>query len=179
VAPLRALGQSIGDAVGPHPYAAWQAAFDLLLAAGARNYWKSSDFNELNDEVIDILLDAATQLPSDECEIFTTQLGGAASRVAGDAMAFPHRSTAYTMNIHGRWQSLDVDKSGVGWVRDLFNKVDEHSTGSVYVNFVPENGEIRKIGPYGANKERLEEIKGQVDPKNLFRSNINIQPGTR
>lgn len=176
LAPLRALGQSIGDAVAPHPYTAWQAAFDPLLAAGARNYWKSSDFYELGDEVIDMMLDAVTKLPSDECEIFTAQLGGAASRVAGDAMAFPHRSTAYTMNIHGRWQSPDVDKEGVDWVRGLFDMVDEHSTGSVYVNFVPENGEVRKIGPYGANKDRLERIKGQVDPDNLFRSNINIQP---
>ncbi|MFT4937996.1 MAG: FAD/FMN-containing dehydrogenase [Paraglaciecola sp.] len=179
LAPLRALGQSIGDAVAAHPYAAWQAAFDPLLAAGARNYWKSSDFSELKDEVIDIMLDAATKLPSDECEIFTAQLGGAASRVAGDAMAFPHRSTAYTMNIHGRWQSSDVDNAGVGWVRELFDKVDEHSLGSVYVNFVPENGEIRSIGPYGANKARLEQIKAQVDPNNMFRSNINIQPGTK
>lgn len=178
LAPLRELGQPLADAVGPHPYTGWQAAFDPLLAPGARNYWKSSDFTEISDQLIDILLDSVTKLPSDECEIFIAQLGGAASRVPAEAMAYPHRSIAYTMNIHGRWQSTDTDKAGIGWVRDIFNQVEKFSTGSVYVNFVPEYDEVRKVGPYGINKARLEKIKGRVDAKNLFRTNINIQPKT-
>ena len=176
LAPLRALGQPLADAVGPCPYKGWQAAFDPLLAAGARNYWKSSDFTDISEQVIDILLAASSNLPSNECEIFIAQLGGAASRVPSDAMAYPHRSTAYTMNIHGRWQSPALDDEAIAWVRELFNQVEIFSTGSVYVNFVPENGEIRKIGPYGANKARLEKIKGKVDPSNLFHTNINIAP---
>jgi FAD/FMN-containing dehydrogenase len=173
--PIRALGQSIGDAVGPHPYSAWQAAFDPLLAEGARNYWKSCDFNEITDQMIDIILAAAIKMPSDECEVFTAQLGGAASRVAPDSMAYPHRSVCYTTNIHGRWHPKDLDDAGTKWVRNLFTSLEEHSTGSVYVNFVPENGEQRKIGPYGDNLARLQQIKGQIDPKNLFKTNINIQ----
>lgn len=176
LAPLRELGQPIADAVGPHHYKDWQAAFDPLLAAGARNYWKSSDFLEITDPVIDLLLAAASNLPSNECEIFIAQLGGAASRVPSDAMAYPHRSTAYTMNIHGRWQSPTLDEKATAWVRELFHQLEAFSTGSVYVNFVPENNEVRKIGPYGTNKARLEKIKGQVDPSNLFHTNINIQP---
>ncbi|WJG08179.1 FAD-binding oxidoreductase [Aliiglaciecola sp. LCG003] len=176
LAPLRAMGRPLGDAVAETPYVAWQGAFDPLLAEGARNYWKSNDFEQITDSLIDIMLNAITSVPSDECEIFIAQLGGAASRVKGDAMAFPHRSTAYTMNIHGRWQSDNLDVAGKAWVRDLFTKTEALSTGSVYVNFVPENGEIRKIGPYGANLARLQKIKGIVDPNNLFRSNINILP---
>ena len=80
------------------------------------------------------------------------------------------------MNIHGRWQSPALDDEAIAWVRELFNQVEIFSTGSVYVNFVPENDEIRKIGPYGANKARLEKIKGKVDPSNLFHTNINIEP---
>ena len=49
VAPLRALGKPIADVVGPHPFAGWQTAFDPLLTPGARNYWKSHDFKELDD----------------------------------------------------------------------------------------------------------------------------------
>tara|TARA_R110000868_G_scaffold199317_1_gene445942 strand:- start:2389 stop:2802 length:414 start_codon:yes stop_codon:yes gene_type:complete len=135
----------------------------------------TNSFNLLDNKVRDI---RGTTLPSDECEIFTAQLGGFASRVASDAMAYPHRSIAYTMNIHGRWKSPESDEKCLSWVRQLFNNVDGFSTGSVYVNFVPENNEVRKIGPYGANKTRLEKIKGQVDPNNMFRTNINIQPRT-
>ena len=176
LAPLRKLGKPLGDGVGPTPYAGWQAAFDPLLGAGARNYWKSSDFIDISDETIDVLLAAGNSLPSDECEIFVAQLGGSAGRVAADSMAFPHRQTRFTMNIHGRWQTGDMDDSCVTWVRDVYQKAEEHSTGSVYVNFVPENGEERKIGPYGANLDRLRQIKTKFDPSNLFRSNINIEP---
>ena len=28
----------------PHPFAGWQTAFDPLLTPGARNYWKTHDF---------------------------------------------------------------------------------------------------------------------------------------
>jgi FAD/FMN-containing dehydrogenase len=41
---LRRFGPRLGEHVGPLPYAAWQQAFDPLLMAGARNYWKSHNF---------------------------------------------------------------------------------------------------------------------------------------
>jgi len=79
--PLRALGRPIADVIGMQPYAAWQTAFDPLLTPGACNYWKSHNFMELNDGLLDTLASHATRLPTPECEIFIGQLGGAASRV--------------------------------------------------------------------------------------------------
>ncbi len=175
LAPYRDLGVPLGDAVAPNPYAGWQQAFDPLVGPRARNYWKSSDFLELTDDVIDIICSAVETMPSDECEMFIAQLGGAAGRVAVTDMAYPHRNTRFTMNIHGRWQTEDMDADCLSWVRGLYSNLEEHATGSVYVNFVPEDGEVRKVGPYGANQKRLEEIKGRIDPKNLFRTNINIK----
>lgn len=175
LAPLRKLGTVLGDGVGPNPYCGWQAAFDPLVAPRARNYWKSCDYEELSDQVIDLMVSAASAVPTDECEIFVAQLGGAAGRIAEDAMAYPHRKTKFTMNIHGRWQTQDMDETCLGWVRGLYGAAEKHSRGSVYVNFVPENGEVRKIGAYGDNQGRLEKLKGQYDPKNLFQTNINIK----
>ena len=176
LAPLRDIGNPIGDAVGPVPYVAWQAAFDPLLVPGVRNYWKSQDYVELTDDVIDIMINAVANLPSDNCEVFTAQLGGAGSRVPADQIAFPHRSHNYTMNIHGRWDDKADDDACKGWVRDLFKQTDPHATGSVYVNFMPEEENDRKIGPYGANRQRLEAIKAKYDPNNRFQTNINISP---
>ena len=176
LAPLREIGSPIGDGVSPHPYAGWQAAFDPLVAPRARNYWKSHDFVDLNDSVIDLMVEAAQSLPSNECEIFTAQLGGAAGRVAPDQIAFPHRGHNFTMNIHGRWQDQTQDDECIEWVRRLFEIAGAHATGSVYVNFVPEIEDGRAVGPYGANQKRLEGIKRSVDPQNRFRSNINIAP---
>lgn len=173
---LRGIGAPLADAVGPHPYAGWQAAFDPLLAAGARNYWKSHDFADLTGPVIDIMSNAVNTLPSDECEIFIAQMGGASSRIPADAMAFPHRSHKYTLNIHGRWQDKNADKTCRDWVRSLFDQSTPHATGSVYVNFMPEEETDRSVGPYGSNQSKLETIKAKYDPKNRLRANINIAP---
>ena len=56
-APLRQFGKPLADVVAPNPYADWQTALDPLLTPGFRNYWKSHDFRELSDGLIDVLLD--------------------------------------------------------------------------------------------------------------------------
>jgi FAD/FMN-containing dehydrogenase len=174
--PLRLIGSPLADGVSPHPYAGWQAAFDPLVAPRARNYWKSNDFTELTDEVIDLMVGAAATLPTDGCEIFTAQLGGAAGRISEDATAYPHRGTQFTMNIHGRWQTPADDEKGIAWVRDLYERSTPLSRGSVYINFVPEAGEVRSVGAFGVNVERLRSIKSRFDPENRFRSNVTIEP---
>src|SRR5258705_12030847 len=80
VGPFKAIGKSIADVVGPSPFAGWQTAFDPLLTPGERNYWKSHDFIELSDGLIDVLLSAIKRLPSPQCEIFIGNLGGAINR---------------------------------------------------------------------------------------------------
>jgi hypothetical protein len=172
---LRAIGSPLGDGVAPHPFVGWQAAFDPLLAPGARNYWKSHDFIDLPDELIDLMVGAAAELPTDECEIFTAQLGGAAGRVAPSAMAYPHRTTRYTMNIHGRWREACDDDRCKAWVRAIFDQAGTMSEGSVYINFVPEPGETRSKGVFGNNLIRLRQIKARIDPRNMFRANVQIE----
>jgi len=176
LAPIRAIGPPLADGVAPHPYTGWQSAFDPLLAEGARNYWKSHDFSELSDDLIDLMVAATANLPTDECEIFIAQLGGAAGRVAPDAMAYAHRETRFVMNIHGRWQDPSQDAACKAWVRDLFDQASPLAEGSVYINFVPEPDEVRSKGAFGANQHRLEKIKGRFDPKNLFQANVAIEP---
>jgi FAD/FMN-containing dehydrogenase len=177
VAPLRALGTPIADVIGPAPFAGWQTAFDPLLTPGARNYWKSHDFRQLDDGLIDVLLDAAGRLPSPECEIFIAHLGGAVNRVAADATAYPHRDVHFVVNVHTRWRDASADGGAIGWTRGVFDAMAPFATGGVYVNFMPED-ETQRIQPgaYGANYARLARIKAPYDPTNLFRLNQNIAP---
>jgi FAD/FMN-containing dehydrogenase len=77
--PLRAFRKPLADLVAPHPYAAWQTVLDPLLAPGMRNYWKSHDFRELSDGLIDVLVDYAHRIPDPQTEIAFAQLGGAVS----------------------------------------------------------------------------------------------------
>jgi FAD/FMN-containing dehydrogenase len=176
LAPLRSLGQPIADVVGPHPFVGWQAAFDPLLTPGARNYWKSHNFMELSDGLLDLLVDFVGRLPTPECEIFIGQMGGATSRVDDATTAYPHRAARYVMNVHTRWRDPAEDGPCVAWARDLFNKTAAHATGGVYVNFMPEDETNRITGAFGASYDRLAALKKKYDPGNLFRMNMNIRP---
>ena len=176
VAGLRALGKPIADVISPHPFAGWQAAFDPLLTPGARNYWKSHDFAGLPDEAIAVILDAIRTLPTPECEVFIAHVGGAMARVAADATAWPNRDAHFVMNVHTRWREKAQDAACIAWARQLFDKAARFASGSVYVNFMPDDEGDRVEKAYGANYRRLAEIKRRYDPGNLFRMNQNIRP---
>jgi len=175
-APLRAFGRPVADVVAPHPYAAWQTVLDPLLAPGQRNYWKSHDFRELSDELIDVLVDYAGKLPDPQSEIAFAQLGGAVSRVPSAATAYTHRDAQFVLNVHGRWEDPAKDAACIGWARELFHAAGPFATGGVYVNFLTQEEGDRIRAAYGGNYDRLVRLKNRYDPTNLFRGNQNIRP---
>ena len=177
--PLRALGNPIADVIGMQPFAAWQTAFDPLLTPGAYNYWKSHNFAELTDGLLDTLTSHAARLPTPECEIFIGQFGGATNRVAVDATAYPHRNANFVMNVHTRWRDRADAQRSIDWTRKLFAETAPHATGGVYVNFMPEDETDRVSSAYGANYARLAALKAKYDPDNLFRLNQNVQPSVK
>jgi FAD/FMN-containing dehydrogenase len=176
LAPLRALGEPIADVIGVQPYAAWQTAFDPLLTPGAFNYWKSHNFKSLSDGLLDTMVDYVGTLPTEECEIFIGQVGGASNRIGAEATAYPHRDTNFVMNVHTRWRNRDDEQTAIKWAREFFAATAPHATGGVYVNFMPEDETERVPGAYGSNYVRLAALKAKYDPGNLFRLNQNVQP---
>ena len=176
IAPIRDWGDPVGEHVGVQPFAAWQQAFDPLLTPGMRNYWKSHNFTEISDGLIDALVDVAGKVPSPHCEVFIAALGGATTRVAPDAMAYSHRDAIYVMNVHGRWETPSEDAAVTAWARSAFNAAAPFATGGVYVNFMPDDEDDRVPAAYGINQARLAEIKKKYDPTNFFSLNQNIKP---
>ncbi len=136
---LPSFCEECGEQLPWTPDGRWQQAFDPLLTPGARNYWKSHNFTELNDAAVDQMIEYAGKLPSPHCEIFIASLGGATSRVAPDATAYPHREAQFVLNVHGRWEDAAQDAAGVAWARDFFDATAPYATGGVYVNFMPED----------------------------------------
>jgi len=175
-APVLKFGNPVGTALGPTPYAGFQAAFDPLLQPGARNYWKSHNLTQLDDGLLDVALAAAAGAPGPECEVFIAQLGGAMSQVAPGDTAYAGRDAAYVMNVHGRWQRAADDDAGREWARGLYRDAAPFATGGGYVNFFTEEEGERVAQAYGANYRRLQGIKQRFDPDNLFRMNLNVAP---
>lgn len=176
LAALRALGDPIADVIAPHSFVDWQAAFDPLLTPGARNYWKSHDFETLSTDAVDMLLAGIGSLPDPACEVFIAHVGGVMARVAPDATAYPQRSAHFIMNVHTRWEDPQKDAECIAWARKLHGQMQPFATGSAYVNFMPEDETDPLGGAYGGNAQKLSQIKGKYDPNNLFRINHNIMP---
>ena len=169
------LATPVGTHVGRMPFAAFQQAFDPLLTPGARNYWKSHDFAELSDELIDTLIAGARTIPSDEGEVFVAQLGGAMARVPVEATAYAGRTAGFIMNVHSRWRDASDDQTCIDWARGLFDAAAPHSMGTAYVNFMTEDEQSRVEDAYGSNYARLLEVKAKYDPDNFFRVNQNLR----
>jgi FAD/FMN-containing dehydrogenase len=176
--PLRKFGKPIADVIGPQPFADWQTILDPLLTAGMRNYWKSHDFLDVTDDVINVLTDFARRLPDPHTEIAFAQLGGAISRRTNAESAYARREAQYLVNVHGRWADPSRDEACIAWARELFTAAAPFSTGSVYVNFLSSDDESRVRAAYGVNYDRLVALKNRYDPTNLFRVNQNIRPTT-
>ncbi|HEY1502734.1 MAG TPA: BBE domain-containing protein [Stellaceae bacterium] len=100
-------------------------------------------------------------------------------RVAPDAMAWSNREAHFVMNAHARWRDPADDARCIAWARRLFEATASFATGSVYVNFMPDDEQGRIEKAYGRNFRRLAEIKRRYDPDNLFRMNQNIRPSAR
>ncbi|HEY2801588.1 MAG TPA: FAD-binding oxidoreductase [Chthoniobacterales bacterium] len=177
IAPLRSFGTVLGEHVGVQPFAAWQQAFDPLLARGARNYWKSHNFTRLGDDTIDAIVEYAARLPSPHCEIFIGTIGGETTRAAPEAMAYSSRDAKYVMNVHGRWETAAEDAAVIAWSREFFDKTKPFASGGAYINFMTEEESDRITSAYGPAYQRLAELKRKYDPTNFFRMNQNIKPG--
>jgi hypothetical protein len=67
----------------------------------------------------------------------------------------------------------------VKWTRELWEALQPHATGGVYVNDIGReadgDGDLIPRA-YGPSYRRLVEVKNKYDPTNFFRYNQNIKP---
>lgn len=172
---LNDLGNPIGNGIAPHTFTKFQQAFDPLLVPGARNYWKTHNFIDISDGLLDTILDYAKKLPNQHSEIFLAQMGGVTNQVPKNETAYPHRDVNFIMNVHTRWENASDDEKCITWARDFYQATRPYATGGAYVNFLSE-GDDTLEGAFAENIERLAKVKAKYDPRNVLRSNLNITP---
>jgi len=162
--------------VGPVPFPALQSLFDGLFTPGMQWYWKADFVDHLTDEAIALHVQHGSKLPSMFSTMHMYPINGAVHRVGSGDTAFSYRQTKWAEVIVG----VDPDPANKGkittWARDYWDAVHPFSAPGAYVNFMMEEGATRVEATYGANYARLQAIKTQYDPGNLFRVNQNIPP---
>jgi FAD/FMN-containing dehydrogenase len=94
-----------------------------------------------------------------------------------DATAEGHRDAAYMVHPITCWQDPADTERHIDWVGRFSEAMRPFTTGGVYLNFEPDEGEEQVRAAYGAEKyARLVALKDKWDPENLFRVNQNIKP---
>lgn len=166
------------DLSGQLPYAHAQMAFDFFFPKGWLYYWKSHLLGELTDAAIDTIVEVAAERPSSQAMINVWPLGGAISRVAPDATAWSHRDADYMLSLDTTWTDPADSDRCIAWTRETWARLKPLGQGGVYLNFagMGEEKEALVRAGYGANYDRLVELKSQYDPGNLFHMNQNISP---
>jgi FAD/FMN-containing dehydrogenase len=167
--------------LGSTPWLDLQTGADDLFPKGVHAYFKSTYFDDFNDQVIEILAEHSLRRRSPIAGTDIHQLGGAFSRKAEDATAFGNRDAKYILNVWGVWNDAADDSAQIAWVRDFWDAMQPHSRGGHYTNFLgaEEGAELaaQTRGSYPTGTwDRLVALKNEWDPDNVFRLNHNIPP---
>jgi FAD/FMN-containing dehydrogenase len=179
LAPIRALGDPVFDLLGEQPYTQVQSYLDATEPKGNHYYWKTEYLAELSDELLAVWRDLAAECPIPEAQIGVLHLGGALNEREADDGAVGNREARYACGVIGSWAPGEPGADGFPeWVRDAWRRILPFSTGGNYINFqTADEDDDRVRATYGAQFDRLVEIKTRFDPRNVFRSNRNIRPG--
>src|SRR5690606_25080830 len=104
-------------------------------------------------------------------------MGGAVDRVSSEATAFSQRGKPLFVAVLGIWMDPDDDPARHrSWAEAVWNELKPSANG-VYVNFLEDEGDARKLEAYGpVTFARLAEVKRRYDPTNMFPFNQNIRP---
>jgi hypothetical protein len=169
LAGLTGQGRPIATHVGTMPYVQWQKMQDAGAPAGRYQYWKTANFSRLNDRMLELLAEAANNLPTPQTEIHIQHMGGAVARVSTEQSAFAHRDAQYFVNLIG------VTEAGGGpidalreRVRAMHAKLARDAIHGELPNFSDpaESDDACRLGSLQAS--RLGSLRRQYDPSGIL-----------
>jgi FAD/FMN-containing dehydrogenase len=177
VASIKNFGSPVGDIVQKRPYTTQQSLLDATQPKGRRYYWKSEYLPKVEPDLLKKVMEHAQRIHSPHSAIILFPIDGAVSRLPNDHSPVGNRDAKCVLNIAASWEKSQDDAQNIAWASAAWQDMRRFSTGGTYVNFLTEEeGEERIHAAYGANYQRLVEVKTKWDPQNLFRMNKNIAP---
>ena len=179
IRPLREFGPPGVDLVQPMPYVAIQRMIDEGNPKGMQHYWSANFLAELPDEAVDVFVEHATRPVSPLSQMLLVPGGGAIARVDDDATAFGQRDAPWNVHFLSMWPDPADSERNIAYNRAITSAMEPWNSGRAYLNFIGDEGLGRVEAAYGPERfARLQALKAQWDPQNLFRHNQNIPPAT-
>ena len=174
---IKSFGKPVGDTLVRRPYTVMQSMFDAGQPNGRRRYWKSEYVESVTSDLLETLLAHCTRIVSPLSALTLFPLNGKLNELPEDYSAAGNRKAGLLVNIMGAWEAAADDARNIEWARAVWEACRKFSTGGTYVNILTEEeADTRIHDAYGANYQRLAEIKAKYDPQNFFRVNKNIRP---
>lgn len=174
IQPMLELGHA-GQVIFEVPYADLQSMFED--PPGYRNYWSAEYLDAIPDPSINLFCSRANDMivPSPSAQTLVP-LGGAVARAPSD-YPIPWRHAPWHVFPVGMWTDPSCDARVRTWTRDLRDDMRPWASGTVYLNFIGEEGYDRVVAGFGReNYQRLASVKAHYDPDNIFRLNHNVKP---
>jgi FAD/FMN-containing dehydrogenase len=178
LAPIRDM-QPAFDGIHEAPYPALQSAFDGLYPPGMQWYWRGDFFRTIADGAVEAHVRFTDEIPTMHSAMHLYPVDGVVNRVGADETAWAYRDVTFSQVIVG----VDPDPANAPvikrWAVDYWEATHPYSAGGAYANFMMDDeGQERVRATYGANYDRLAQIKAVYDPENVFRVNQNIRPAS-
>ncbi len=181
--PLGTFGEPLHATASAVSYVDAQQAFDAVFpnTGEVLGYWKSLFLEDLTDQAVGVITDAAAGRSSPSTMVLVAHLGAGVRGVPPAATAFAMRDATFVVNLMGDWRDARETARHVEWVRDAWERLRPHSNGATYLNYQgDEDGGDRLVrAAFSANYDRIAAIKSRYDPMNFFRLNQNVKPASR
>mmetsp|Transcript_12017 Transcript_12017/g.34842 ORF Transcript_12017/g.34842 Transcript_12017/m.34842 type:complete len:268 (-) Transcript_12017:370-1173(-) len=170
-----ALPPPLMEQVGPRPYRELQAMMEPMQPP-SHIYEKGWLIRDFTTQVADEVVDALAERPFPGCVMALAPFGKAANGVSDEATAFFNRKSRFWLLILGFFpEGADNRQKAMDWSRKAHGAFAEYSTGR-YISVLGGIEEDKMDSIYGANLQRLQEVKRQWDPHNFFHHNRNVKP---
>jgi FAD/FMN-containing dehydrogenase len=175
LAEVRAL-RPVLDGIQPMPLSVLNSAFDALYPHGDQWYWRADVVTEIPDEAVAEHVRFGEALPTWKSTMHLYPIDGAAARVGAGETAWTQRDGGWVQVMVGVDPEPENRDLVTDWCVSYWEALHPYSAGGGYVNMMMEEGDDRVRTTYGANYDRLAQVKAEYDPGNLFHVNQNIKP---
>jgi len=153
-----------------------QTASDDAVPWGRRYYAKGGFLDRLDESTVRWLATSLSRAPTDDCDVYVIQLGGAVTDVGDDATAYTGRSAAFYWVVNGVWDDSGDDEACLEWGRETAQGLSDASIVGNYINEQSDaTPDVARTSYGAATYERLVAVKQRYDPANVFRLNQNIR----
>ena len=182
--PLRTFG-TLADTIGRFRYPLFTNPPPEVLRQFERppgetqgpynSYWKGASLSDWSDEAVNALVAARDGAMGDWSIGLGHYMHGAICRVDEAATPLIRREGSYSYFFNTGWRGSSESGAHMAWVDDSIVNLAKYSH-AAYINYLSSNSEVDVAAAYGANYGRLQSLKRQFDPDNLFHLNRNIVP---